>query len=418
MKKTLLLAALFCAAVLSAGLKPVNLDMIDCNFDSDINWQRIGSNICNLAVGRYVTATENITPYSGDYTFEMVVKPLQKVIRTTGDSGVVIASPLRGEIWRIMLVDDNKNRCAKLDFICLKPGSTKSRRTIKCVEGKDFKWDYNKSYTLRIGVKDGNVSASVSCDGKVVARFTAQDKTGAVYNGGIFGGAILCEFSSSAASFGKAAEVKKPEIKQYKPKYIPYSNISKKFKGKPTGYFYTKQDETGRWWLIDPLGNAMYACGTDAVNWHGRHCEALGYCLYHRSVRAVFDTEHEWMDVTQKRLDSWGFNYAGTCSRLFRTRIPFADNLMIGSTFASLGDEYDICPYQGHVGTALPNPFHPRFGEYARKRYLRNVGGHSENPYFLGYYCDNELRWAGEKHAYDGSGVFDTVLKKNSKHTA
>ena len=418
MKKLLSLFALLCAAALSAGLKPVNLDMIDCDFDSDINWQRIGSNICNLAAGNYVTATDKITPYSGEYTFEMAVKPLQKVVRTTGDSGVCITSHLRKRIWRIMLVDNNKKRYAKLDFVCTQPGSSESRSTIKCVEGEKFSWDYKKTYLLRIGIKDGNVSASVSCDGKVVARFTAVDKAATEYIGGIFGGAILCEFNNSAAKWGKEVAVKAPVKKQIKPKYVPYSNISKKFKGKATGYFYTKQDETGRWWFIDPAGNAMFACGTDSVNWHGRHCEALGYCPYHRTIRSMFDTEMEWLRHTKKRLDSWGFNYAGTCSRIFTSHIPFANNLMIGSTFASLGDEYDICPYTGHVGTALPNPFHPRFGEYAKKRYTRNVGGNSENPYFLGYYCDNELRWEGANKAHDGSGVFDTVLNKNSKHTA
>ena len=418
MKKLFLLPVLFCAAVLSAGLKPVNMDMIDCNFDSDINWQRIGDNICNLAEARYVTATEKITPYSKDFTFEMQVKPLQKIQRSAGDSGVCISSHLRGVIWRVLLVDNNKSRIAKMDLITERPGSTKVRKTIKCIEGSNFKWDYKKVYTMRIGVKDGKITASIAHNGKVAARFTADESFNEIYNGGLFGGAILSEFSNSAASHGKAVAVKEPEVKLNKPKYVPYSNISKKFKAKATGYFYTKQDETGRWWLIDPVGNAMFACGTDAVNWHGRHCEALGYCLYHRSVRAIFDTEMEWLVHTKKRLDSWGFNYAGTCTKLFYQHIPFANNLMIGSTFASLGDEYDICPYQGHVGTALPNPFHPRFGEYAKKRYIRNVGGQQENPYFLGYYCDNELRWAGMTHAYDGSGVFDTVLKKNSRHTA
>ena len=73
MKKLFLLSALLFTAVLSAGLKPVNLDMIDCNFDSDINWQRIGDKICNLAAGRYVTATEKITPFSKEYTFASVI---------------------------------------------------------------------------------------------------------------------------------------------------------------------------------------------------------------------------------------------------------------------------------------------------------------------------------------------------------
>ncbi|MBO5900366.1 MAG: beta-galactosidase, partial [Lentisphaeria bacterium] len=149
---------------------------------------------------------------------------------------------------------------------------------------------------------------------------------------------------------------------------------------------------------------------------YGRHCEALGYSEFNRYNRANFATELDWVKDTQKRLDSWGFNYAGTCARLFRDRLPFADNLMIGSTFASLGDEYDISPYRGRVGTALPNPFHPRFEEYAARRFRRALGADIENPYLLGYYCDNELRW--QPGAIDGSGVFDTVLKKKSSHTA
>ena len=418
MKKLWLFVAVLTAAVVSAQVKPVTMDMIDCQVDSDINWQKIGSKFCNLSGAGYVTATDAISPYSNDVAFEMDVKPLQKVSRGLGDCGVVLSSPDRKLIWRLLLRDNSKTRHADMTIVSSFPGVNHRTVKFKCVEGKGFRWQYKKTYRMRIEKQGEKITGTIMLDGKVVAKYTAPDKSKLPVTSGYYAGPILSEFSNAAVKTGKAVKFTIAGKKAVKPEYVPFRNISKKFKAKATGFFYTKQDETGRWWLVDPAGNGFFACGTDGVSWHGRHCEALGYHPYLRSVRAIYDTEEEWCKNTLNRFNSWGFNFAGTCSKIFTTRIPFANNLMIGSTFASLGDEYDICPYEGHVGSALPNPFHPRFGEYARKRYMRNVGEHIENPYFIGYYCDNELRWGGMTSTNDGTGVFNTVMRKNSKHTA
>ena len=120
-----------------------------------------------------------------------------------------------------------------------------------------------------------------------------------------------------------------------------------------------------------------------------------------------------------KRLKTWGFNFAGTWVSQFRNRLPFSVNLMLGSSFSAFGDEYDIMPYRGRVGTGLPNPFHPRFAEWCRRRFLEQVGREIENPYFMGYFCDNELCWQGTNvRDIDGSGVFNAVLAKPASHTA
>ena len=163
----------------------------------------------------------------------------------------------------------------------------------------------------------------------------------------------------------------------------------------------------------------MFLCGVDNLTYAGRPCEALGYSPYLRNVRRIFGNSRErWGEHTLGLLNDWGFNYAGTCERIFRTQLPFSFNLMIGSSFAAFGDEYDLTPYRGRVGTAMPNPFHPRFGEWSRRRFLEQIGTEISNPYFVGYFCDNELQWLGSTRNPDGSGLFDNVIGKRSGHSA
>ena len=393
---------------------------MDYEVNSDVNWRKVGGSVRNMARAGLVTATEKVTPFSQNYAFEMTVFPVKRTSRNPGDAGICLVSPDKQLIWRVLLVDNGKKRYADLRVESRNEQINRKSCDVKCVSGSGFRWQYGKPYRLYIECRNRVITSKVSLDGKTLVSHTAKAPADVPYICGFHSGAMLAQYSEPAARWGEAAKVVRKPLKLNKPVYVPSRNISGKFRAEPTGFFYTKQDDKGYWWLIDPAGNAMFACGADGINWQGRSCEALGYSEYNRSVRARFDNEKEWMFHTKKRLEDWGFNFAGTCSNVFRTHIPFANNLMIGSTFASLGDEYDVCPYKGHVGTALPNPFHPRFGEYAKKRYLRNVGAEVENPYFLGYYCDNELRWGGMAHggASDGSGLFDTVMAKHPSHTA
>ncbi len=413
MKRLLLLCIVACAAALNAGLKKLSDDAIDWNFRGDIHWQCEGKEFCNSTSAGYVTMSDELSPYAGIYTFSMDVKLVSKPTAAAAESGIALISRDDVAEWRLLLRDNGRKRTAVLERYT---GGRKIPLKTRYTSGKDFAWEYGKLYNLYISRGGGGLTGKVFLDGKELCRIECSDNNSLPLRGAFWAGGILTRFSNPAANYKKPAPAEKPTLEPRKPEYIPYRNVSRKFKSKATGYFHTKQDDKGYWWLIDPAGNAMFACGADGITWYGRHCEALGYSEFNRSNRSNFESELDWVKDTQKRLNSWGFNYAGTCAMLFRTRIPFAENLMIGSTFASLGDAYDISPYRGRVGTALPNPFHPRFEEYARKRFIRKLGRDIENPYLLGYYCDNELRW--QPGAIDGSGVFDTVLKKRSSHTA
>ena len=418
-KLALLLLSVFAFAVY-ADMKPLGVDLLDYKVFSDLGWCREGDEICNLTKASHVFVTEKLTPYSQDYTFEMAVKPTRKVTRSYTDFGVAISAPVRRIIWNMALCDNNKKRYAELILFTRDPRKDVNDQTanIKCVSGKDFQWKYGQTYVLRVEKKGKNITATVSQKGKVLTAFTAIDNSNEPFTGAFYAGNIFCRFSKPAAAWGKPVKVKIPPAKQNKPKYIAGKNISKKFKTKATGFFYTAQDETGRWWLVDPAGNGFFACGVDALSWGGRSCEELGFSVFKRYNQARYGSEKEWVQAAKKQIEQWGFNSAGTCLPAFNTHIPFSCNLMIGSTFASRGDDYNICPYLGNAGSPLPNPFHPRFGEYAKERYMIKVEKERENPYFIGYFCDNELKWAGNPMALDGSGLFNTVMKKRAAHTA
>ena len=418
MKRTLLFIAAAAFFPLFASLKPLGVDLLDYRINSDLGWCREGNEICNLTKASHIFVTEKLTPYSRDYTFEMTVKPTKKVTRAATDFGVSISSPMRGVVWNMIMVDDNKGRTAELSLFTRRKAVNEKNAAITCVKGKDFRWQYNRSYRFRVSKKGKEITASILRDGEELVRYTAVDNSTEVYTGAFYAGGIYCRFSRPAASWGTPEKVVLPEPKPNKPKYVPYRNHSRKFKAKATGFFYPKQDENGRWWLVDPVGNGFFACGVDALSWGGRSCEELGFSVFKRYNQARYSSELEWVLAAKKQVDQWGFNCAGTCLDTFHNHIPFSTNLMIGSTFASRGDDCNICPYLGNAGSPLPNPFHPRFGEYAKERYMMKVGRDRENPYFLGYYCDNELKWAGNPMALDGSGLFNTVMKKRAGHSA
>ncbi|MBO5900365.1 MAG: hypothetical protein J6Q80_06480, partial [Lentisphaeria bacterium] len=360
MKKVLLMFMLALASGAYADAKPLSMDAIDWDVRSVVQWQYEGSEACNSASAGYIVSTDAVTPWAKNYNFGMRLRMTSKPTRVAGESGIALVSPREKSEIKLLMRDANKdNRSAFLSITGKDLNSDKTQ--IKCTAGKDFRWDYKKSYYLSIALKDGKVRAAVSSAGKELAVFTGVFPVSEPVRPAFTAGHILSRFSKPEVIHSEPVEVKIAQAPLRKPKYTAYSNVSKKFKAEATGYFYTKQDDKGYWWLIDPAGNGFFACGADGIGWNGRNCEALGYSEYNRNIRKYFDNEPEWVQHTRKRLDSWGFNYAGTCTQNFCTQIPFANNLMIGSSFAAYGDAYNICPYEGKVGTALPNPFHPRF---------------------------------------------------------
>lgn len=401
---------LLCSA---AELAPVSPGALDWDVRNVVNWRWIGDAVCNTSGGDYIYSLT--TPAAPDFIAGVTVTPREKLSSVRAEAALALTSPDRRDAWRLALAEDGGKRFADLTLVSPNGNIAKT--------GENFHWEYGTPYRLRLHSVPGKAVGEVLAkDGTVLCRIAAdlpESVKPFPASLALYTTALRSEFRAPAAAWSDpvpALPAPKPALNR--PEYRAPRNVSHEFSDKATGYFHTAQTPAGRWYLVDPLGHGFFACGVDGLQFGGRFCEALGYAPYGRNVQKKFGSREKWAEHAAKRLDEWGFNYAGTCAREFRNRLPFSENLMIGSSFAAFGNEYDICPYLGRVGSALPNPFHPRFGEWCKRRYTTLVGSEVENPYFLGYFCDNELRWLGKSRNPDGSGVFDSVMEKQAGHSA
>jgi len=192
-------------------------------------------------------------------------------------------------------------------------------------------------------------------------------------------------------------------------------------RGESTGFFHMEKID-GRDWIVDPVGRGVYLAGVDWCMPQGMFCEPLGYAPYGRTVNKKYASRDEWAEKTAARLSSWGFCFlaVGTGPQMRYRSLAHADGAdsLYFSTHLCRGDDPDrwISPYRNAPGTAFPNVFHPDFektcDELARKRCASHLG----DPWLVGYFLDNELRWYGLGDS--ATGLFDLVLTLPPEHSA
>ena len=190
----------------------------------------------------------------------------------------------------------------------------------------------------------------------------------------------------------------------------------------PTGFFRTAAEE-GRDWVVDPLGRGVAIAAIDHVRPAGWKDRDLGYDVYARFVETNYPSKEAWVDETLGRLRDWGFNtLANHCDEpLLRHRgLAHTITLYLGGSFARAGgtdpDRW-ITPWSGPC-TGLPNVFHPDFESEVRKAVARQCTPEKDDPWLLGWFLDNELKWWGPDTARKDLTLFDTVRALPKAHTA
>jgi hypothetical protein len=150
-----------------------------------------------------------------------------------------------------------------------------------------------------------------------------------------------------------------------------------KVKGAKTGFFHTEQVD-GRWWLVTPEGNAFFSKGVDHVNYAP---EADS------SPKPPADTA-AWAKMAAGQLRSWNFNTAGAWSaeEIYRAGIVYAPVIGIASSVRR-----DLWLKGGVV-----DYFSPEFRGAADRVAERLCKPHAGDPWLLGYFTDNELRWGAD----------------------
>ena len=151
-----------------------------------------------------------------------------------------------------------------------------------------------------------------------------------------------------------------------------------------TDGFFTVGFDGSRWWLYDPDGAPFYSSGVTCVTPDGYYCPDLGYSPYHENIMDLYGSEEAWADVTLARLRDWGFNTLGAWSdpSLFSGEIAYTTALNLS------GADWE-------EGT-VPDYFGDEFHEHAESVVAEVVPPLVDDPYLLGYFFDNELRWGAD----------------------
>lgn len=166
-------------------------------------------------------------------------------------------------------------------------------------------------------------------------------------------------------------------------------------KGEATGFFHVEKIN-GVWWIIDPEGNVFLSKGVNAINFQGDYCPALGYSPYNRILLRKYGNPENWARATVTRLREYGFNTIGAWSseELYNLGMPYTIILNIA---AKAGAEW--------VSGKITDFFSEDFEKVANKIAEEICSPRKDDPYLLGYFTDNELRWSPDwrssKHLFD-----------------
>lgn len=167
----------------------------------------------------------------------------------------------------------------------------------------------------------------------------------------------------------------------------PYGGLAGSH-SKETGFFHTRRDSSGRWWLVDPAGHSFLSVGINAVR-PDKSARAR------RNLRGVWTTEENWAVETSRFLSANGFNCLGAWSNFkaigaSQHPLPYTDVL-------NFMGRYSMKTKQSKQGTGhrdypddLIPVFDPAFEKFCHEE-AKQLGTLKDDPWLLGYFSDNEM---------------------------
>jgi len=160
-------------------------------------------------------------------------------------------------------------------------------------------------------------------------------------------------------------------------KYLGYT----KMKSQATGFFRVDKFG-GRFFFVTPEGLAFFSIGINALRPEGTDCPALGYAPYGKNVDKLYPSREAWLDAALLRLRTWGFNTIGSWSwePAFKKGFPYTVNLSIS--------------FQNWLRGEVADYFDPAWKQKVEDAAKKQVPQYAADPYLIGYFIDNEMKWA------------------------
>ena len=167
-----------------------------------------------------------------------------------------------------------------------------------------------------------------------------------------------------------------------------------------TGFFYTKQDENGRWWMIDPEGYRMLNIGITSFSIGGTAAEKIGQ-------QFAYGSNDEWAKKAVAHIrDDLGFNCVGAWSSdaliMRNNPIPYCKTIYFGIDYGNDTKPKQTRPINGgnaFIDDIIP-AFDPEFEAFADRKAASNMPQYRDDPYLIGYFSDNELHLSSTTYNY------------------
>ena len=168
---------------------------------------------------------------------------------------------------------------------------------------------------------------------------------------------------------------------------------------KATGHFRTEKHD-GKWWLVDPDGYLFWSHGITGVHFRARtkvgerkhYFEEIpkefgndwniDFAKANLAAKYGPDWEKAAGDLSHRRLKSWGMNTIANWSepKIYgMKRTPYT----VAIHYAGYGKDA--------LAGLLKEP--ETFRELLRKRLAKEKGVTANDPWCIGYFVDNEIRW-------------------------
>jgi len=132
----------------------------------------------------------------------------------------------------------------------------------------------------------------------------------------------------------------------------------------------------------------------NSVLYEGLHAPKLGYSPYQKAVELRYNSKDSWAEKVVARLKGWGFNTIGAWSGSETYRQEIAYTHILGIADAAGAD------WQKGV---FPDVFSAEFEKVAEKVAREQCAPRAKDPYLLGYFTDNELKWGPDWRSNKGS---------------
>jgi hypothetical protein len=179
-------------------------------------------------------------------------------------------------------------------------------------------------------------------------------------------------------------------------------------KVKATGFFRAEKID-GRWWFVDPEGYLFFSAGSTCINPRSEFARVQGreyiftamppaelgtskqsededentsFYTWNLFRRFGSDWYNKWMDLTVRRMDSWGLNTIGNWSD---STLGESHRKTYVATLRGWGIE------SGLMG--MPDVYEPDYAAKVDAAAARQCGTRKNDPYLLGYFIGNEQPW-------------------------